>query len=482
MLVNGGRHARRRIPRRGPLAVIAGIIAFALVAVILTLAAKRGRLDGVEATIPPTPQPAPTLAAPPTLTDWPRWGVTHTQFSVDNEDASAAEPAGHLLARQPMIQNQHIMGWGAGNPEPAPGRYDFRDLDRRVRLMADTQALPVLTLCCAPDWMKGGAEGRTNWNRIETAPLREHFDDFANLAATIAKRYPNVKHFLVWNEFKGFWNNSRNAWDAEAYTDLYNRVYDALKKVNPEIKVGGPYVPIDSHAEARNPSELKGPWGVVDQRSLDAITYWLKHKKGADFIVVDGSSATNDRGVVPDEFTALGKFAAVTQWLRRQAGDLPVWWAEWYVAPDNADWDERRRTAVQAAAMMEFVGNGAQTLLYWNPQRRAGDDCPGCLWEPGTGEEMPMAGLLSGFARWFHAGAPIRQVPVSDHRVRVLATDNQMVMVNTTDAPLTVNVDGLEFDLDAYEVRWSRRGGAEEDGGGRTTAGAPPVTARSRGR
>lgn len=91
-----------------------------------------------------------------------------------------------------------------------------------------------------------------------------------------------------------------------------------------------------------------------------------------------------------------------------------------------------------------------------------------------------MAGLLSGFTRWFHAGAPIRQVPVSDQRVRVLATDNQMVMVNTTDAPLTVNVDGLEFDLDAYEVRWSRRG-ADQDGG-RTEAGAPPVTARSRGR
>nr|PZN41381.1 MAG: xylan 1,4-beta-xylosidase [Actinomycetota bacterium] len=469
---------------RGPLAVVAGIIAFALVAVILTLAAKRGRQDGVVATIPPTPQPPPTLAAPPALPNWPRWGVTHTQFSVDNENGSAAAGGGHLLSREPMIQNQHIMGWGVGNPEPAPGRYDFRDLDRRVKLMADTRALPVLTLCCAPDWMKGGAEGRTNWDRIETAPLREHFDDFADLAATIARRYPHVKHFLVWNEFKGFWNNSRNEWDAEAYTDLYNRVYDALKKVNPEIQVGGPYVPIDSHADPRHPSELRGPWGVVDQRSLDAITYWLRHKKGADFIVVDGSSVTSDRGIVPDEFTALGKFRAVTEWLRQRAGDLPVWWAEWYVAPDNADWDERRRTAVQAAAMMEFAASGAQTLLYWNPQRRPGDDCAGCLWRPGTGEEMPMAGLLSGFVRWFHAGAPLHTVPVSDDRIRVLATDDQMVMVNTTDAPLAVDVDGRRFDLEPYEVRWSDRGGEPEDGegGGQAEAGGPAVTGRSRAR
>ncbi len=458
MFDNGGRHARRRVLPRGPVALVAGIVAFALVVVILTLAAKRVRNEGVEATIPPTPQPAPSLLAPPVMSDWPRWGVTHTQYSADNEDEAALAAGSGLLAREPMLQNQHIMGWGAGNPEPVPDRYDFRDLDRRVKLMADTRSIPVLTLCCAPDWMKGGAEGRTNWSKIEVAPQREHFDDYAALAATVAKRYPNVKHFMVWNEFKGFWHGSNNMWDAEAYTDLYNRVYDALKKVNPEIKVGGPYVPIDTDARSRHPSDLKGPWGVVDQRSLDAIEYWLDHKKGADFVIVDGSSVTGDRGLVPDEFTALGKFSAITKWLRERSGNLPVWWAEWYVAPDNADWDEQHRTAVQAAAMIEFAASGAQTALYWNPQRRSGDDCPGCLWQPGTGQEMPMAGLLSGFTHWFHAGARLEPVTASDQRVRTLATANQMVMVNTTAAPISVNVDGKTFDLTPYEVKWSGRG------------------------
>ena len=41
-----------------------------------------------------------------------------------------------------MLQNQHIMGWGAGNPEPAPGKYDFRDLDRRIKFMAASQSHP----------------------------------------------------------------------------------------------------------------------------------------------------------------------------------------------------------------------------------------------------------------------------------------------------------------------------------------------------
>ncbi len=427
---------------------------------LLAIAAHRskGRSDGVAATILATPEPPPTLEQPPVVHTWPRWGVTHTQYSADNENESVRARVDDLFLRVPMLQNQHIMGWGAGNPEPVPGKYDFRDLDRRVKLMAATKAQPVLTLCCAPDWMKGGAEGRTSWGKIEVAPQRDHFDDYAALAATVAKRYPTVTHYMVWNEFKGFWDDAHNNWDVEAYTDFYNRVYDALKAVNPKIQVGGPYIPIDSHVSATNASSLKGPWGAVDRRNLDSVEYWLQHKKGADFVVIDGSSATNDRGLVPDEFIALKKFSAVTTWLRQKSGDLPVWWAEWYIAPDNIDWDEQHRTAVQAAAMMEFARSGAATALYWNPQRKAGDDCPGCLWTPDVGDEMPMAGLISGFTRWFPAGAQLVDVTASDPRVQVLAVDKQMIMVNTASAPLSATVDGKEFQLDAYDVKWSDRG------------------------
>nr|BFE82653.1 hypothetical protein GCM10020093_052540 [Planobispora longispora] len=74
----------------------------------------------------------------------------------------------------------------------------------------------------------------------------------------MARRYPTVKHFMVWNEFKGFWNNAQNRWDAEAYTELYNKVYDALKAVDEDIKVGGPYVPILSNKNGAA-SQLRGP-------------------------------------------------------------------------------------------------------------------------------------------------------------------------------------------------------------------------------
>nr|WP_221473417.1 xylan 1,4-beta-xylosidase [Planomonospora venezuelensis] len=438
----------------------AGVVTLVLIAVIVVFSSREEVPRGQPMTLPPT-QPAPTLAAPPATEDWPRWGVTHTEYSADNDGSRDTAAAAHLLGRVPMVQNQHIMGWGAGNPEPAPGKYDFRDLDRRVKLMSDSQAVPVITLCCAPDWMKGGSEGRTDWSRssLETAPQRKHFDDFAKLVTTVAKRYPTVKHYMVWNEFKGFWNNAQNRWDAEAYTEMYNKVYDALKAVDEDIKVGGPYVPILSNKNGGG-SELRGAWGTADQRDLDAVEYWIKNKKGADFIVIDAASMTKDAGIHPDEFTALGKFSALTSWLREKGGDLPVWWAEWYVAPDDVDWTEARRTAVQTAAMMEFATSGATTALYWNPQRKAGEECPACLWSPGKGDELPMAGVLSGFTRWFPAGVTLETVTSSDPKVRVLAQQRMLVMVNTTNEDVTVTVDGKQVELGPYEVRWSERRGA----------------------
>ncbi|GAA3474606.1 hypothetical protein GCM10018965_091590 [Nonomuraea roseola] len=459
MIPTNGRHAHRRSP--WPIALAAGIVAVALVAGIMIYAGTRNSSAGEQATIPPT-QAAPSLSAPPATEDWPRWGVTHTQYSADQDTPEVREAAVGILAREPMLQNQHIMGWGAGNPEPSPGRYDFRDLDRRMKMMSDSRSIPVITLCCAPDWMKGGTAGRTDWSKNHTtAPKREHFDDYARLAATVAKRYPTVKHFMVWNEFKGFWNQAGNRWDAEAYTELYNKVYDALKKVNPEIKVGGPYVPIDHHDPRIGTSEVSGPWGVVDKRVLDAIEYWIKHKKGAEFVVVDGATMTKEQEQpLPDEFGATAKFSAITTWLRQKSGDLPVWWAEYYVEPENTGWSEEKVAAVQATAMMEFARSGVTTALYWNPQKKPAGECHGCLWVPGRGDEMPMAGLLSGFVKWFPTNAKLEQVTTSDPKVRVLAQPNQMVMVNTTDAELTATVDGKPFTFKAYEIKWSQRGPA----------------------
>ena len=243
--------------------------------------------------------------SPTTVTSQMAIGATHEHYDADPQNnAKAVASAKHLMQTSLAYQNQQIMGWGADNPEPAPGVYNWSSLDERVQLMQGTKAQMVLTLCCAPGWMRPRGY-QNDWKYLEIAPDPSHIQSFADLTARVALRYPDVKYFQVWNELKGMWSNSpgatpdisdSNRWDYERYTTLYNAVYDAIKRVRPDAQIGGPYVIMDSDG---NKSDMSNPgpsysWGTLDQRSLDVLTYWLAHKHGADFIAIDGSSSNKD--------------------------------------------------------------------------------------------------------------------------------------------------------------------------------------------
>ncbi|MEU7412110.1 xylan 1,4-beta-xylosidase [Streptomyces sp. NPDC042638] len=414
----------------------------------------------------PSGRPEPSLG----------WGFTHTQYSADVGSGTATQRVERSLARDGGLpQVQALMGWGADNPEPVKGRYDFGAMDRRIDFVRGSGGTPVVTLCCSPDWMKGGrpGAGNTDWSRtaLETAPNPDHYQDFADLAATVARRYPDVRHFIVWNEFKGFWNNAEGRWDYEGYTAMYNLVYKALKKVGKDIMVGGPYLGMDSvdpRQKENASATFRGPWGAMDQRVLDAFDYWNRHKAGADFVVVDGSSYTDTDELLPDEFGATDKLTAVGQWVRRRTHGLPLWWAEYYVEPadardDRKGWSEARRLAVHAAGLIAMARGGADSGFYWNPEEKTGR-CPGCLWSPTDsaqgGRTLPMYGLLSRFGRAFPPGTRYETVSVAPDdvpNVRVLATAKTVLVVNTLDRAISAQVDGKRFPMAAYEVKWLDR-------------------------
>ncbi|MET7681845.1 xylan 1,4-beta-xylosidase [Streptomyces sp. NPDC005423] len=471
-----GRQGWRSGAPRWRLTALLGVAAVTLALVVTLLNSPPGRSPGTEGTSRDGGKAHGTPAAPRDA-DRPEvgWGFTHTQYSADEGSDAATERVGKLLAARPLPQNQAIMGWGADNPEPVRGRYDFGALDRRIDLVRRSGATPVITLCCSPDWMKGGRSGagNTDWSRqaLETAPRPDHYADFAALAATVAERYPDVTHFMVWNEFKGFWNEVEQRWDYEGYTRLYNLVHQALKKVNPKIMVGGPYLVMDS-LDPRDPNAsatFKGPWGAMDQRVVDAFDYWNTHKAGADFVVVDGSSYTNDDELLPDEFGATAKLTAVSEWVRRRTRDLPLWWAEYYVEPAGAGghrtgWTEAHRVAVQAAGLIALADGGTGSAFYWNPEPAKGTTCPGCLWTPTDGpdggRQLPLYGLISRFDAAFGSGSAFVHVPVAADDVpgvRVLATARTVLVVNTLDRPITARIDGRRFGMPAYGVKWLTR-------------------------
>jgi Glycosyl hydrolases family 39 len=395
--------------------------------------------------------------------DVPPLGLTHTEHSVDPwGDRKAVASARKLLeTQQPILQNQHIMGWGAENPEPAPGVFDFSSLDRRIELIRETGGIPVITLCCAPDWMKGGKPGTTDWSKLEVAPAPSHYDDFAALAKRVAQRYPDVKYYQVWNELKGFFDDRRNRWDYEGYTSLYNQVYDALKSVAPHIQVGGPYVVMDTWSSpeaAPHPSTLRGPWGVVDRRSLDVVEYWLRRKHGADFIALDASIATKDGAGAVDAFVASQKFSTITAWVRQRTS-LPLWWSEWYVDPPDVVNPAQQR-AIVTAAVIGIVGSGASAALLWGPESER-PNCAACLWTStrtsGGGQAQPFASTLREFNRRFPPGTSFRSVPVQSPDLLALASSTKTVVVNASGDRRAVEMGGEPLALDAYEVRWLDR-------------------------
>jgi hypothetical protein len=355
----------------------------------------------------PSSMTSPTTSVPPTAAGVPSVPVhtsllasglstTGRTFSYGYDIAqqgpyvSAAAPA--RAARQVAqsmagsFEDVPIMGWGVDSPEPSPGIFDFSQIAARVAFVQSTGGIPVITLCAAPDWMKGGQPGVTDWSQIDVAPVPQHYQDFATLSAAIAKAFPQVKYFVVWNEMKGFWDQSTNSWNAAGYTSLYNDAFGAIKAVRPDALVGGPYVSMESSAgpSTSSPATPSGPWGHLDPTSLAAVSYWLAHKIGADFIAVDGRAFTSDAGFTTDPLTSTEKYAAVDNWLTGQTS-LPIVWMESHVLPAYMTATQQQQAALRIAVLLQMASSGASVGMQWNPEQDAG-------WDEGLWTSTSVAG------------------------------------------------------------------------------------------
>lgn len=389
-------------------------------------------------------------------------GVTHTQSSpLVAASANGSLPGDtqrivQILRQTASTQNVSLMGWGVGNPEPSPGIFSFSTLDARVRLILQGGGTPVITLCGAPDWMKGGVAGQTDWSQINTAPRPAYYAAFAQLAVTVARRYPEIHTFQIWNELKGFWNTATNNWNMPAFVSFYNTVYDALKSYNPNLLIGGPYVPLTtwgSPTAGGHPSALAGPWGTVDQRSLDAISYFLKYTHGTSFLALDGGIDPKD-GILPvNPFAAVGEFTAVDHWIEIRSR-LPIWWSEWYVGLPKMNLNPQLWAALATVALGQLATSGASTALMWDPGQWSGSATPG-LW---TGALTPtgvtptaLVPVFAAFKQWFTDGTPLTATsPVAG--VVELTSGAHRILVDTSPLPLTVPTSTGTVRLSPYQI------------------------------
>ena len=102
--------------------------------------------------------------------------------------------------------------------------------------------------------------------RPRFAPVsEEEQQNYAEFAAAIARELPSLQGFAVWNEpnLNGFWlyqfDEAGEDIAARDYTALLAKTYDALKEVNPEIKVYGGNLAPRGFDDAESPRPTHSP-------------------------------------------------------------------------------------------------------------------------------------------------------------------------------------------------------------------------------
>jgi hypothetical protein len=302
--------------------------------------------------------------------------------------------------------------------------------------------------------MKGGRPGETDWSRLAEAPLPAHYDDFAELARQVALRYPDVKYYLVWNEMKGFWDAKTNNWDYVRYTELYNKVYDALKSVSRDIKVGGPYLVIEGTGTATGPWWAEKP---ITKRNREVLSYWLAHKHGADFLALDRSvKSSHDRNTYSKaqylSFTAI--FEDIARQVRALT-DLPIWWVESYFvsSADQPDFE----TAGIASMLYHQLRAGSAVSMCWAPQARplrtGGQHLFTDTLTSGGGQPLPAFFIYKVFNDDFKPGTRLYQTTSSSGDVEVLASDTKILLINKRPNSILIKVNRVYITMGAYEVR-----------------------------
>jgi hypothetical protein len=109
---------------------------------------------------------------------------------------------------------------------------DVDEAARQTRRQGIRLALMIIT---TPAW----ANGNQPWSAAPTNPR-----DFADFAVAVARRYPRVRHWMIWGEPSQAYNfrpQERNGpAGPRAYAKLLDRAYGSLKAHNPRnIIIGG---------------------------------------------------------------------------------------------------------------------------------------------------------------------------------------------------------------------------------------------------
>lgn len=200
----------------------------------------------------------PTVALVVLMVGAMRLSITHRPVDLllslifgINSNRVSAESAKNLQYLQPDMVRLDGFPWDI--IEAKKGRYDYTASDRAMQWARGAKQQVLGILQYAPAWANGQTfttprdlgisncgipdleNSDTRFNALRTYPPTNN-RDFAAYAGAIAKRYPDVRYWQIWNEPNNpiFWPTGP---DATAYTRMLSAAYSAIKKANPRAQV-----------------------------------------------------------------------------------------------------------------------------------------------------------------------------------------------------------------------------------------------------
>lgn len=395
--------------------------------------------------------------------------LTHKTFQYPKNTAAVAR--GEALLREGTdCIGQFTMDWGAGNTCPAKDTYDFRRLDERVALIRRLGKKVVLTFCRCPAWMRRDDPKKG----VDAAPREDMYEEFAHMAADFIRHYDRlgipVYAVNVWSETRGYWSSELGRWLLEDYADLYNPVYDSIKAVNPAVRVGGPFMHIESSPKGRNMATCNGSISASDRKALEAF---LSKARAMDFFSIDRNLKENDDKTVysPDEVLRYTAFngvvhAEVRALLQDRFPDVPVW------VVDNQCLKGHYSTAVEAAGLASMYRwhllGGAAFVDKWQPEDEGAESTDeeqvapeGMFTHTDTddgAQPLPTFYVFKAYRDFFPPGTAILPAGSSSEWVEALSSRDHLLLINKhgRSHPVTVTVGGKTHStltLEGFEVK-----------------------------
>lgn len=397
--------------------------------------------------------------------------LTHRSFSNPQYTEAVARAESYLEQYTDCLA-QFTMDWGAGNTNPSKNVYNFKYLDSRVELYYRLGRKIVLTLCRCPEWMRRDDASKG----VDAAPRVDMYEEFGHMSADIIRHYKkkgiDIFAVNVWSETRGYWSKELGRWLLEDYADLYNIAYDSIKNVDPKIKVGGPFMHVESSPKGKNMALWSGEMSSTDK---EALKVFINKARKLDFFAIDRNLKENN-DMSPYHMDSILRYTQFNEVIHRQCRELlsakfpnvPVW------VVDNqclkGHFPEDLEAAGLASMFRWHLLGGAEFVDKWHPEDEGKERTdPEQIAPEGMythidsnngAKPLPTLKVFKNFKNYFPTGTVIVKSISSNEFVESLTSTKHIMLINKQSTPkhVKVKIEGVEnsqkiVELKRYEMK-----------------------------